>query len=891
MVEWLGDVPDPRCSRKKPHELAEIFVCVIMGLLAGKTKLRRIVRWCRSHLEELQKYMPFPNGIPSLATMSRILAAVDGEMVSLALINWTGEIFSTKGIHIAIDGKGLRAAAHKVRDERTPYIINAADTVSRLVIAQLSIGEKTNEAATIPALMDLMGIDGSVVTIDAAGATENIMEAVCNNGGDFVLQVKKNCPALYQELMALFDGLAAEQGADEKAFHSKYGASYSEVKTFGKNRERYEYRECQSYSDADGMKALREERPHIACVGRSKQVRILQVQDSKRSKYVITIINKIPVMTAKKRNYKTVLEQETIAGNILKFLEPEAPVNAFENEKTNSKLSVIKSILGILAVIFGGVFLWCVLWSQGILGGNKYVRFVKEACPEAYPNVSYGEAFGGFFGNCKWEYFRSEDNQDVVEFSGNCMYDDKTAVVKAQFLVSYDEGKGELYTMSINDEIQPELVQAMLLAKIFGGYGSGADTNTLELEEELPDDFDEEGSEKTDKGISDQKIGEDTGGQIHRYELLLNDMTWTQAYNDCISRGGYLVQINSLEEYKHIIQQINGASMQDVHFYLGGRRSRSGRDYYWINSQNEFESDSLNPGKDSWAAGHWMKNEPSYSSDGDTEQYMSLVYYQNEWVLNDVPEDISVYYPGTTGYICEYDEAEPEKTDSKGSGIVLTPQPGGKSAASTSSLDFPILFQGYLEYSPCPVMVQDESGDVLRSGSYSEMLASCVDDGKTMYASPFYNNNQIMLPTRWDAPNDMWYDGLLSYDQFLFVVEWIAEEHDSNGVSKLSTSADWEDVSNLSGRWNDGKRDISINVYSDWGSGQAYQEIANWICEDDKGSIYLLGKSDRGVFVVCEAENGAWMVLRYNGDLVVDSVNGFDVEKGTKFSCLEHFVS
>ena len=86
--------------------------------------------------------------------------------------------------------------------------------------------------------------------------------------------------------------------------------------------------------------------------------------------------------------------------------------------------------------------------------------------------------------------------------------------------------------------------------------------------------------------------------------------------------------------------------MQDVHFYLGGRRSRAGRDYYWINSQNEFEGDSLNPGKDSWAAGLWMKNEPSYSSDGDTEQYMSLVYYQNAWVMNDVPEDISIYYPG-----------------------------------------------------------------------------------------------------------------------------------------------------------------------------------------------------------------------------------------------------
>lgn len=127
--------------------------------------------------------------------------------------------------------------------------------------------------------MELIEMAGSVVTIDAAGATEKIMEAVRRNGGDFVLQIKRNCPALYDELMRLFDGLAEEREADEKAFRNKYGASYSEVKTTEKNRERYEYRECQSYSNTGGIRALQEARPHIACVGRSKQVRILQVQD------------------------------------------------------------------------------------------------------------------------------------------------------------------------------------------------------------------------------------------------------------------------------------------------------------------------------------------------------------------------------------------------------------------------------------------------------------------------------------------------------------------------------------------------------------------------------------------------------------------------------------
>lgn len=227
-------------------------------------------------MADLQRHMPFPNGVPSVSTMSRVLAAVDEEMVSLALINWIGEVYNTRGIHIAIDGKGLRAAARKVRDEKTPYILNAIDVVSRLVIGQLVIHRKANEMTAIPELVELLEIEGSTVTIDAIGATENIMNAIYDNGGEFVLQVKKNCPELYAELMALFEGIAEDRKNDPKEFDDKYGSYYSEAKTTEKNRERYEYRTTQSYSDPGG---IQEGRPYIASVGRAKQVRILQVQD------------------------------------------------------------------------------------------------------------------------------------------------------------------------------------------------------------------------------------------------------------------------------------------------------------------------------------------------------------------------------------------------------------------------------------------------------------------------------------------------------------------------------------------------------------------------------------------------------------------------------------
>ena len=223
--------------------------------------------------------MPFPNGIPSVSTMSRVLASVDEEMVSLALINWIGEISNTRGTHIAIDGKGLRAAASKVRDEKTPYVLNVIDAAAKLVVGQFVIQKKTNELAAIPEAIGILEIEGSTVTIDAVGTTEKIMDAIHDNGGEFVLQVKKNCPALYEELMGLFEGLSKEKKEDEKGFADKYGAHYSEAETAEKNRERYEYRRYQSYSDPDGIKGIQEEWPYVECVGKARHVRILQVRD------------------------------------------------------------------------------------------------------------------------------------------------------------------------------------------------------------------------------------------------------------------------------------------------------------------------------------------------------------------------------------------------------------------------------------------------------------------------------------------------------------------------------------------------------------------------------------------------------------------------------------
>ena len=64
-------------------------------------------------------------------------------------------------------GRGLRAASHKVNGKRTPYVLNAIEVTSRLVIGHLAISEKTNEMMAIPKFVGILNIEGNTVTIDA----------------------------------------------------------------------------------------------------------------------------------------------------------------------------------------------------------------------------------------------------------------------------------------------------------------------------------------------------------------------------------------------------------------------------------------------------------------------------------------------------------------------------------------------------------------------------------------------------------------------------------------------------------------------------------------------------------------------------------------------------
>ena len=77
LIHYFRQIPDYRCDREKKHDLAEMLVCVTLGVLCGRPTIRRSLKRCRNHLEELRKHMKLNYGLASPSTITRMLSGID----------------------------------------------------------------------------------------------------------------------------------------------------------------------------------------------------------------------------------------------------------------------------------------------------------------------------------------------------------------------------------------------------------------------------------------------------------------------------------------------------------------------------------------------------------------------------------------------------------------------------------------------------------------------------------------------------------------------------------------------------------------------------------------------------------------------------------------------
>ena len=198
---------DPRDIRGKKHDLSNILVMTIYGILCGYTDFTNLADFIKVHEEYFTNLLSLENGTPSHDTFSNVFSMIDSKKFLELFINWIKEIVKKNGIHLSIDGKAIKSARDKINGGNTPYIVSGFLADIGISIGQVKVDDKSNEITAIPELINLLDIENRIITIDAIGTQENICNLITSKEkkGDYILKVKDNQKDLKDDIKTYFE--------------------------------------------------------------------------------------------------------------------------------------------------------------------------------------------------------------------------------------------------------------------------------------------------------------------------------------------------------------------------------------------------------------------------------------------------------------------------------------------------------------------------------------------------------------------------------------------------------------------------------------------------------------------------------------------------------------
>lgn len=206
-LRHFEELPDGRQAGKVRYPLSEVLLLCLLAVLAGAETICDIARFGDKKLALLRRFRPFEAGTPSHDHLGDILATLEAEAFQRCFVAWVASLTGVAAEVIAIDGKTLRRSKGA---KAAIHMVSAFAARQRLVLGQVKVAEKANEIIAIPRLLDMLAIEGAIVTIDAMGCQRDIAAKIIDKQADYVLALKANQGTLRDDV-ELF---ASEQKAN-----------------------------------------------------------------------------------------------------------------------------------------------------------------------------------------------------------------------------------------------------------------------------------------------------------------------------------------------------------------------------------------------------------------------------------------------------------------------------------------------------------------------------------------------------------------------------------------------------------------------------------------------------------------------------------------------------
>jgi predicted transposase YbfD/YdcC len=169
----------------------------ILGFCAGQPDLEACSEWGEQFIKDLQAFGLCMHGVPSHDTLSRFWRIVDSKKVTDLFARWMAQL-QLNDERMSMDGKTLRGT--KSRGKRALHMVQLYAVQASAVIAFVPFDKGVGgEKAAAEQLLDMVDLEGKVVTADAGFATQKIADAVVSQGGTLMVGLKPNQPTLFDE--------------------------------------------------------------------------------------------------------------------------------------------------------------------------------------------------------------------------------------------------------------------------------------------------------------------------------------------------------------------------------------------------------------------------------------------------------------------------------------------------------------------------------------------------------------------------------------------------------------------------------------------------------------------------------------------------------------------
>lgn len=292
LKEGIKQISEPRRTRygNIRHKLEDIIIIGLCTVICGGEDFADMEAFGKSRQEYLAKFLELPNGIPDSDTFRRVFEKINPSELSSCLRHWIAAERAKRGV-VAIDGKTIRGSGND--KHRAYHVVSAFVAEHQLTLGEISVEEKTNEITAVPELLELIDVEGDIVTADAISCQKKIIEKIVEKKADYVIGLKQNQPTLYK---------------DAEDYFNECSAGISSKTTLEKDHGRIEKREYQLLTDLSWLEQ-KEEWKRLNALGCVRSTISENGSTHEFTRYFITSLNDVDAFADSARKHWSIENQ------------------------------------------------------------------------------------------------------------------------------------------------------------------------------------------------------------------------------------------------------------------------------------------------------------------------------------------------------------------------------------------------------------------------------------------------------------------------------------------------------------------------------------------------------------------------------------------------------